>query len=60
LDPKIINSVDGTSYLDMPSLLKDRISNGDIVNAFPIHEYWLDIGQESQYKEAQNNIKDFN
>ncbi len=60
LDPKIINSVDGTSYLDMPSLLKDRISNGDKVNAFPIHEYWLDIGQESQYKEAQNNIKDFN
>ena len=52
LDPSLIYKVDGLSYLDMPILLEDRIRLGDSVSAFPIHEYWIDIGRMDEYKNA--------
>jgi len=53
LSPSIISTVDGTSYLDMPQMLELQIAQGDQVNMFPVHEYWLDIGQIEQFKQAQ-------
>jgi len=52
LDPKIMNYVDGKSYLDMPNLLEAQIKNGERVSVFPIHEYWLDIGRMEEYQQA--------
>lgn len=45
--------------LDMPSLLERQISNGRTVAAFPIHEYWLDIGRVHDFERAQQDIKEF-
>ena len=52
LNPKIIGNINGISYLDMPDLLKSKIKKGDKINVFPIHEYWLDIGQMDEYEQA--------
>jgi dTDP-glucose pyrophosphorylase len=45
LDPGVINFVSSHAHLDMPDLLKSII-RGKLgkVSAFPIHEYWLDVG----------------
>ena len=59
LDPKVLDSIDDKSYLDMPTLLTDQINNQEKISTFPIHEYWLDIGQENQYNEAQDDIEIF-
>ena len=59
LDPKILHSIDGTSYLDMPKLLENEIENSRKVNMFPIYEYWLDIGQIDQFKQAQQDLAEF-
>ncbi len=61
LDPKLINCVDGTSYLDMPNLLESQIEQGEQINVFPIHEYWLDIGRMEEYEQAHKHysIEDF-
>lgn len=54
INPKIVSTVSGDSYLDMPNLIQNVIiSNGD-VSCFPIHEYWLDIGNPDDYHKAQN------
>jgi len=53
LSPSIIETVDGTCYLDMPQLLEGKIEQGGQVNMFPVHEYWLDIGQMDQFDQAQ-------
>jgi NDP-sugar pyrophosphorylase family protein len=45
LDQKIINLIDGKSYLEMPNLLEAQIKNSEKVSVFPIHEYWSDIGR---------------
>ena len=52
LDPSLISKVDGVSYIDMPTLLEDRKNLGDCISAFPIHEYWIDIGRIDEYENA--------
>ncbi len=45
-------------YLSMTDLLMKKIDEGLVVNFFPLHEYWLDIGQISDYNRAQLDIED--
>ncbi len=56
LDRKIINKVNGSTYLDMPHLLEKHIEEGDSVNIFPIHEYWVDIGRMEEYERAHESF----
>jgi len=55
LNPAILKTIDGVSYLDMPNLLEVKVKNGGQVNMFPLHEYWLDIGQVEQFEQAQKD-----
>jgi len=57
LSPQLISRVDGNSYLDMPHMLQERIDVDGQVNMFPVHEYWLDIGQMEQFETAQLDYK---
>lgn len=56
INPKIFTDMDGTSYIDMPDLIKENIESGKNVTTFPMHEYWLDIGKIDNYKKAQREI----
>lgn len=40
-------------YFDMPHFFEAMIKSGDVTQAFPIHEYWLDIGREDDLLKAQ-------
>jgi dTDP-glucose pyrophosphorylase len=60
LESKLISRVDGGLYLDMPNFLETQIDKGDKVTAFPIHEYWLDIGRIEEYEKANREIFDIN
>jgi NDP-sugar pyrophosphorylase family protein len=55
LNSSILDVVDGVNYLDMPQLLEKKIENNAKVNMFPVHEYWLDIGQMDQFNKAQQD-----
>jgi len=57
LSPKLIKEVDGNNYLDMPHMLQEHIDADGQVNMFPVHEYWLDIGQMEQFEQAQRDSK---
>ena len=41
----------------MTSLLESQINDGLEVNIFPLHEYWLDIGQHEQLEQAKKDSK---
>ena len=56
LNPEIIKKIDRNSYLDMPHMLQAHIDVDGQVNMFPVHEYWLDIGQMGQFEQAQLDI----
>jgi dTDP-glucose pyrophosphorylase/CBS domain-containing protein len=42
---------------DMPSLIDAALAEGRQVAAFPIREYWLDIGQHADYLQAQEDAR---
>ena len=44
LDPSLLELVPTDQFFDMPQLIEEAIADGHRVTAFPIHEYWLDIG----------------
>ena len=56
IEPKLINSIDGNTYIDMTNLLENQIEKGECVSAFPIHEYWLDIGMKNEYEQANREV----
>jgi NDP-sugar pyrophosphorylase family protein len=41
---------------DMPNLISAVMESGGQVSAFPIHEYWMDIGRMDDYTKAQSDI----
>ena len=56
LDPSMLDMVDGKSYLDMPQLLEQKMRESGKISMFPVHEYWLDIGQIKQFDQAQRDV----
>ena len=55
LSSSILDMIDGVNYLDMPQLLEKKIEDSGQVNMFPVHEYWLNIGQMEQFDQAQQD-----
>lgn len=59
LNSNLIKKITGETYLDMPIFLESELDNKGI-NAFPIHEYWQDIGRIEEYKKANDDVLLFN
>ncbi len=55
LERDLVRSVDGKKHLDMPTLLGQCIDGGGTVSMFPVHEYWLDIGNFPDYQKANDD-----
>lgn len=55
LEPKILKKIKKNQHLDMTDLIKDCIKKKLKVTAFPIHEYWLDIGLKEDLENAKRN-----
>lgn len=58
LNPQCIDMIPKNKYYDMPSLLKKIIEDDNRVISFPLHEYWLDIGQMDDYNRANQEYDD--
>lgn len=59
LSSACIASVEGGKAIDMPTLLQQRHDQGEPVNTYTSHDYWLDIGRMDDYKKAQIDIDGF-
>lgn len=57
LSPKCVSFVKENTKIDLPTLLKQRMDIGKKVGIYSTHEYWLDIGQMTDYQRAQQDIK---
>jgi dTDP-glucose pyrophosphorylase len=52
LSPRVLELIPLNKFYDMPTLFNKLIELNKTVLSFPIHEYWLDIGQINDYKQA--------
>lgn len=53
---KVMAMVPDDTYLDMPDLISRCVGKDNAVKVFPIHEYWLDIGQFDDFRQAQDDF----
>lgn len=53
LDPCVLDHVQPGEALDMPALLDRTREAGRRIGAFPIREYWLDIGNPDDFARAE-------
>ena len=53
LNPEVLNLVNENEYLDMPDLMTNMRKNGLKIGAFPLREFWLDVGNPADFERAE-------
>ncbi len=56
VEPVVHGYIPGGDRFDMTDLIVRLIGAGRTVISFPLHEYWLDIGQHEDYERAQQDV----
>lgn len=59
MEPTVQGFIPKGERFDMTDLIQALLAVGRPVVTFPIREYWLDIGQHSDYVQAQEHIKEW-
>jgi dTDP-glucose pyrophosphorylase/CBS domain-containing protein len=55
LNPEVKQCIPDCQRFDMTDLISNLIKGNKPVASFPVHEYWLDIGQPADYARAQGD-----
>ena len=58
LNPEVFDYIPEDQFYDMPTLFERLITQRQKTSAFPIHEYWLDIGQIDDFNRANSELKE--
>jgi dTDP-glucose pyrophosphorylase len=56
LSPEVLGLVAINERIDMPDLIHGAIAKGVRICAFPIREYWIDIGEHDDFQRAQRDV----
>jgi NDP-sugar pyrophosphorylase family protein len=57
LDPQALDYIPDDQFYDMPTLYEQLIAESHPVTAFPIQEYWRDIGRPEDLETAQREYE---
>jgi NDP-sugar pyrophosphorylase family protein len=52
LNPELISLLNPDQVCDMPELIELGLERKLHMNAFPLHEYWADVGKPSKYEQV--------
>lgn len=59
LEPFVLDMLKPNTYYDMPDFLRDCVKKQYKVAAFPLREYWLDVGRHEDLQKAHNDYEEF-
>lgn len=59
LEPSVIESIPNDEYIDMTTVFNNLISKEQRTSAFPVREYWIDIGQLDDFKRANVEFNEY-
>lgn len=54
LSPHVLAKVPRDAFFDMPTLFDSVLADGGRVSAYPVREYWLDVGRLEEFERAQH------
>lgn len=55
LEPSVLRGIEAGQRSDMTDVIQRLLDAGENVTSFPIHEYWIDIGQMDDYLRASSD-----
>lgn len=53
LSPEALRHIPAETFFDMPTLFDRLKQHGETTSAYPLREYWLDIGRMEEFERAQ-------
>lgn len=56
LNPEVLRFIPADSVFDIPDLLRTLLAHDKDIAAFPIREYWIDIGRFDDYERANHEF----
>ena len=59
LSPKLLELIPENDFFDMPQLLDLALQRGEHLSAFPIHEFWRDVGHLDSLEQAKKEWERF-
>jgi dTDP-glucose pyrophosphorylase len=59
LNRRAIDYIPHNSFFDMPDLFQTMLEQHERVSAFPVHEYWMDVGRISDFHKANQDFLSF-
>jgi dTDP-glucose pyrophosphorylase len=57
LDPEVLDYIEATEAVDMPTLIERTIERGKRSVAFPLREYWIDVGRLDDLQKASDEFQ---
>lgn len=57
LEPSVYRYIPASEQFDMTDLIERLLADQRPVVSFPLHEYWMDVGEHETYARAQEAIK---
>ena len=57
MEPGVRALIPENQRFDMTDLIECLTETGGRAVSFPIHEYWLDIGRQVDYAQAQEDLR---
>ncbi len=58
LEPEVLKRIPQQTFFDMPQLYQQLIDAREKVCSFPIKDYWMDIGQPTDFDQANSEYGD--
>ena len=58
IEPGTCQHIPSGEFFNMTDLIQALLKANHTVVSFPVHEYWLDIGQHHDYERAQLDVKE--
>lgn len=59
MSPSLLSFIPKGKYFDITDLMAKALEDDRKLTAFPIEEYWMDIGQHQDYKRANSDFIEF-
>ena len=56
-EPRVLSYIEPEQYLDLPTLTLRLMAAGERVVAFPMNDYWLDIGNRDDFELAAQAVE---
>jgi dTDP-glucose pyrophosphorylase len=59
VDPMVLDRISRDEFINMTDIVASLLESKLRVGCFPIHEYWLDIGEPDALKQAQSDYQKY-